>query len=105
MALWRLLLAALLVLAVGCSSSRSTPFSPRDGGDGKITFPDAWGDLFVPPAGSSLRGELSAGATAAQGGGYTLFGVVGEPFASEPATGADYALQWDSVVLPAPKEQ
>lgn len=106
MARWRLLLAAgAVVLAAGCSSSRSTPIGPRDGGDSKITFPDAWGDLFVPPAGSSLRGEPCSGAAAAQGGDLTLFGVVGEPFASVPSTGGGYSLQWDSVVLPVPDGQ
>jgi len=96
------LAASLAVATVGCSSSRSSPISP-DGGDGNIAFPDAWGDMFVPPAGSSLRGELTSGGGALQGGGYTMHGLVGEHLSSATMSGGDYVLQWDSVVLPIPQ--
>ena len=103
MSRWTLVLAALLALAAGCSSSRSSPVSPDGAGDGNIAFPDGSGDMFVPPAGSSLRGELSSGGGPLQGGDVALHGVVGEPFSSAAASGGDYVLQWDSVVLPIPQ--
>jgi len=103
MSRWTLVLAALLALAAGCSSSRSSTGRPDGAGDGNIAFPDGWSDMFVPPAGSSLRGELSSGGAALQGGDVTLHGVVGEPFSSAAVSAGDYVLQWDSVVLPLPQ--